>query len=210
MRLIRSLVILAVLAALVVEVGYRLLLQTEFVAAAGAGDPRAQDVSAGVGFPVTPGLVLHRTVAVDLSAVNVDLGSVVAGTVTVHATGVHLRILPSFTGRRADVTAVTRATFSAAISQEQASRTLPAGYRYVFEAGDAVLLKGPGSTLTGRLEVRAPAQVIFILPGLQTPPVMAFGGYPFSTCVQSVAVRAGTATITCTEQGKGREFFPHP
>jgi len=74
MRLLRLVIVLAVIAALVGEVGYRFLLQSEFVAAAAAQDPGAQDISANVGFPVTPGLALHRAASVTVSEHHVDLG----------------------------------------------------------------------------------------------------------------------------------------
>jgi hypothetical protein len=122
---------------------------------------------------------------------------------------VHLNVLSSLTGRRADVTSVGNVDFSADISQAEASRTLPAGYSYVFQA-DKVIMKGPGTTnLTGRFQVRAPAQLIFILPGLQTPPVITFSGYPFSQCVQGVRVVPGKATVTCSKAHPGTGLFPH-
>ncbi len=208
-RLLRLAIGLVVIVALVGEVGYRLLLQTEFVAAAAARDPQAQNVSASIGFPLMPGLVLHRTARVTVSEHQVALGSLKADALVARGTGVHFKILSSLTGRSADVTSVDRVDFSADISQAEASRTLPAGYSYVFQA-DRVIMKGPGTTLTGRFEVRAPAQVIFILPGLQTPPVLTFSGYPFSQCVTGVKVVAGKATITCSKPHPGTNLFAHP
>ncbi len=209
MRVVRIAVIVAVAAVLLGEVAYRFLLQTEFVAAVAAQDPKALDISAAVRFPLTPGLVLHHAATVNLSAHRIGLGSITADVVTARATGVHLKILQSLASRRADVTSVDRVDFSADISQTEASRTLPSGYSYVFQA-DKVIMKGPGSTnLTGRFQVRGPEQVIFILPGLQTPPVMTFSGYPFSGCVQAVTVAPGKATITCSMQHPGTNFFPH-
>ena len=209
MRLLRLVLVLAVIGALLGEVGYRLLLQTEFVAAAAARDPKAQDVSANVGFPLTPGLVLHRAANVTVSEHHVDLGSLKADALVTQGTGVHLKVLSSLAGRRADVTSVDKVDFSADISQAEASRTLPAGYSYLFQA-DKVIMKGPGTTtLTGRFQVRAPAQLIFILPGLQTPPVITFSGYPFSQCLQGVKVVPGKATITCSKAHPGTALFPH-
>ena len=49
-RLLRLALALVVIVALLGEIGYRLLLQTEFVAAAAAKDPQAQSVSASVGY----------------------------------------------------------------------------------------------------------------------------------------------------------------
>ena len=209
MRLLRLVIVLAVVGALLGEVGYRFLLQSEFVAAASAQDPKAQDISANVGFPLTPGVVLHRAANVTVSERQIDLGSLKADALVARGTGVHLNILSSLTGRRADVTSVDNVDFSAEISQAEASRTLPAGYSYVFQA-DKVIMKGPGTTnLTGRFQVRAPAQLIFILPGLQTPPVITFSGYPFSQCVQGVKVVPGKATITCSKAHPGTALFPH-
>jgi hypothetical protein len=209
MRLLRLVIVLAVIAALVGEVGYRFLLQSEFVAAAAAQDPGAQDISANVGFPVTPGLALHRAASVTVSEHHVDLGSLKADALVALGKGVHLNVLSSLTGRRADVTSVDNVDFSAEISQAEASRTLPAGYSYVFQA-DKVIMKGPGTTnLTGRFQVRAPAQLIFILPGLQTPPVITFSGYPFSQCVQAVKVVPGKATVSCSKSHPGTGLFPH-
>ena len=208
-RLLRLAVALVVLVVLVGEVGYRLLLQTEFVAAAATRDPRARGVSASVGFPLMPGLALHRTANVTVSEHHVVLGSLTADALVARGTGVHLRILSSLTDRRADVVSVDSVDFSAGLSQAEASRTLPAGYSYVFQA-DRVIMKGPGTTLTGRFEVRAPAQVIFILPGLQTPPVLTFSGYPFSQCVTGVEVLPGKATITCSKPHPGTDLFAHP
>jgi hypothetical protein len=71
-------------------------------------------------------------------------------------------------------------------------------------------MKGPGTTLTGRFEVRAPAQLIFILPGLLKPPVITFSGYPFSQCVTGVTVVPGKATIACSKPHPGTGLFPHP
>jgi len=209
MRLLRLVIVLAVIGALVGEVAYRFLLQSEFVAGAAARDPGAQDISANVGFPVTPGLALHRTASVTVAEHRVDLGSLRADAVVARGTGVHVNVLTSLTGRRADVTSVDNVDFSADISQAEASRTLPAGYSYVFQA-DKVIMKGPGTTnLTGRFQVRAPAQVIFILPGLQTPPVITFSGYPFSQCVQAVVVVPGKATVSCSKAHAGTGLFPH-
>ena len=208
-RLLRLAVALVVIVALLGEVGYRLLLQTEFVAAAAARDPQARGVSASVGFPLTPGLALHRSAEVTVSEHDVALGSLKAGVLVARGKGVHLKILSSLADRRADVTSVDRVEFSADISQAEASRTLPAGYSYVLQA-DRVIMKGPGTTLTGRFEVRAPAHVIFILPGLQSPPVLAFSGYPFSQCVTGVTVVPGKATITCSKAHPGPDLFPHP
>jgi hypothetical protein len=209
MRLLRLVIVLAVIGALLGEVAYRFLLQSEFVAAAAARDPGAQDISANVGFPLTPGLALHRAASVTVSEHHVDLGSLKADALVARGTGVHLNILSSLTGRRADVTSVGNVDFSAEISQAEASRTLPAGYSYVFQA-DKVIMKGPGTTnLTGRFQVRAPAQLIFILPGLQTPPVITFSGYPFSQCVQGVKVVPGKATVTCSKAHPGTGLFPH-
>ena len=208
MRVVRIAVIVAVAAVLLGEVAYRFLLQTEFVAAVAAQDPKALDISAAVRFPLTPGLVLHHAATVNLSAHRIGLGSITADVVTARATGVHLKILQSLASRRADVTSVDRVDFSADISQTEASRTLPAGYSYVFQV-DKAILKGPGTTnLVGRLELRAPAQVIFIVPGLQTPPAITLSGYPFADCVQSVTVTAGRATITCTKERPGTDYFP--
>ena len=210
MRLLRPVLVLAVIGALLGEVGYRLLLQSELVAAAAARDPRAQDVSANVGFPLTPGLVLHRAANVTVSEHHIDLGSLKADALVTQGTGVHLKVLSSLAGRRADVTSVDKVDFSADISQAEASRTLPTGYSYVFQA-DKVIMKGPGRTvLTGQFQVRAPAQLIFILPGLQTPPVIKFSGYPFSGCVQGVKVVPGKATITCSRPHPGTDLYPHP
>ena len=209
MRLLRLVIVLAVIGALVGEVAYRFLLQSEFVAAAAAQDPGAQDISANVGFPLTPGLALHRAASVTVSEHRIDLGSLKADAVVARGTGVHLNVLSSLTGRRADVTSVDNVDFSADISQAEASRTLPAGYSYVFQA-DKVIMKGPGTTnLTGRFQVRAPAQLIFILPGLQTPPVITLSGYPFSQCVQGVRVVPGKATVTCSKAHPGTGLFPH-
>jgi hypothetical protein len=209
MRLLRLVIVLAVIAALVGEVGYRFLLQSEFVAAAAAQDPGAQDISADVGFPVTPGLALHRAASVTVSEHHVDLGSLKADALVALGKGVHLNVLSSLTGRRADVTSVDNVDFSAEISQAEASRTLPAGYSYDYQA-DKVIMKGPGTTnLTGRFQVRAPAQLIFIRPGLQTPPVITFSGYPFSQCVQGVKVVPGKATVTCSKAHPGTGLFPH-
>jgi hypothetical protein len=209
MRLLRLVIVLAVVGALLGEVAYRFLLQSEFVAAAADQNPKAQDISANVGFPLTPGLALHRAASVTVSEHHIDLGSLKADAVVALGTGVHLNILSSLTGRRADVTSVDNVDFSAEISQAEASRTLPAGYSYVFQA-DKVIMRGPGTTnLTGRFQVRAPAQVIFILPGLQTPPVITFSGYPFSQCVQAVKVVPGKATITCSKARPGTGLFPH-
>jgi hypothetical protein len=209
-RLLRIAIVFALIALIVGEVGYRFLLQTEFVAAAVARDPKAQDVSASVGFPLTPALALHRAADVTVSGHHIDLGSLKADALVAQGTGVHLKILSSLTGRRAEVTSVDKVDFSADISQAEASRTLPAGYSYVFQA-DKVIMKGPGSTvLTGRFQVRAPAQLIFILPGLQTPPVIKFSGYPFSGCVQGVKVVPGKATITCSRPHPGNDLYPHP
>jgi hypothetical protein len=208
-RLLRIAIVFAVIVLIVGEVGYRFLLQSEFVAAAATQDPKAQDISANAGFPLTPGLVLHRAANVTVSERHIDLGSLKADAVVALGTGVHLKILSSLTGRRADVTSVDKVDFSADISQAEASRTLPAGYSYIFRA-DKVIMKGPGTTnLTGRFQVRAPAQLIFILPGLQTPPVMTFSGYPFSQCVQRVKVVPGKATITCSKAHPGTALFPH-
>jgi len=205
---VRIAVIVAVAAVLLGEVAYRFLLQTEFVAAVAAQDPKALDISAAVRFPLTPGLVLHHAATVNLSAHRIGLGSITADVVTARATGVHLKILQSLASRRADVTSVDRVDFSADISQTEASRTLPAGYSYVFQV-DKAILKGPSAiNLVGRFEVRAPAQVIFIVPGLQTPPAIALSGYPFADCVQSVTVTAGRATITCTKERPGTDYFP--
>ena len=210
MRLLRIAIVVAVIALIVGEVGYRFLLQSEFVAAAAAQDPKAQDISANVGFPLTPGVVLHRAANVTVSERQIDLGSLKADALVTQGTGVHLKIPSSLTGRRADVTSADKADYSAEFSQAEASRTLPAGYSYVFQA-DKVIMKGPGmTTLTGRFEVRAPAQLIFILPGLQTPPVITFSGYPFSQCVQGVKVVPGKATITCSKAHPGTDLFPHP
>jgi len=209
-RLLRLAIALVVIVALLGEVGYRLLLQSEFVAAAAASDPQAQDISANVGFPLTPGLLLHRAAKVTVSEHHVDLGSLKADALVALGTGVHLRFLSSLTGRPADVTSVDTVDFAADISQTEASRTLPAGYSYVFQA-DRVIMKEPGTTtLTGRFEVRAPAQLIFILPGLQTPPVLTFKGYPFSQCVTGVKVVPGKATIACSKPHPGTGLFPHP
>jgi hypothetical protein len=208
-RLLRLAIALVVIVALVGEVGYRLLLQTEFVAAAAARDPQAQNVSASIGFPLTPGLALHRTARVTVSEHQVALGSLKADALVARGTGVHFKILSSLTDRRADVTSVDKVDFSADISQAEASRTLPAGYSYVFQA-DRVIMKGPGTTLTGRFEVRAPAQLIFILPGLLTPPVITFSGYPFSQCVTGVTVVPGKATIACSKPHPGPNLFAHP
>ena len=209
MRVLRLVIVLAVIGALLGEVAYRFLLQSEFVAAAAAQDPKAQDISANAGFPLTPGLVLHRAADVTVSERNIDLGSLKADALVALGTGVHLKMLSSLTGRRADVTSVDKVDFSADISQAEASRTLPAGYSYTFQA-DKVIMKGPGRTnLTGRFQVRAPAQLIFILPGLQTPPVITFSGYPFSQCVQGVKVVPGKATITCSKAHPGTGLFPH-
>jgi hypothetical protein len=209
MRVLRLVIVLAVIGALLGEVAYRFLLQSEFVAAAAAQDPKAQDISANAGFPLTPGLVLHRAADVTVSERNIDLGSLKADALVALGTGVHLKMLSSLTGRRADVTSVDKVDFSADISQAEASRTLPAGYSYTFQA-DKVIMKGPGRTnLTGRFQVRAPAQLIFILPGLQTPPVITFSGYPFSQCVQGVKVVPGKATITCSKAHPGTALFPH-
>jgi hypothetical protein len=208
-RLLRLAIALVVIVALVGEVGYRLLLQTEFVAAAAARDPQAQNVSASIGFPLTPGLALHRTARVTVSEHQVALGSLKADALVARGTGVHFKILSSLTNRRADVTSVDKVDFSADISQAEASRTLPAGYSYVFQA-DRVIMKGPGTTLTGRFEVRAQAQLIFILPGLLKPPVITFSGYPFSQCVTGVTVVPGKATIACSKPHPGTGLFPHP
>jgi hypothetical protein len=210
MRLLRLVIVLAVIGALLGEVGYRYRLQSEFVAAAAARDPRAQDISANVGFPLTPGLALHRAASVTVSEHHVDIGSLKADALVAQGTGVHLKVLSSLTSRRADVTSVDKVDFSADISEAEASRTLPAGYSYVFQAGK-VIMKGPGrTTLTGRFQVRAPAQLIFIRPGLQTPPVITFSGYPFSQCVQGVEVVPGKATITCSRPHPGTDLYPHP
>jgi hypothetical protein len=108
------------------------------------------------------------------------------------------------------VTSVDKVDFSADISQAEASRTLPAGYSYVLQPGK-VIMKGPGSlTLTGQFQVRAPARLVFVLPGLQTPPVITFSGYPFSQCVQGVEVAPGKTTITCSRPHAGAELYPHP
>jgi hypothetical protein len=209
-RSLRIAIVCVVIALIVGEVGYRFLLQSEFVAAAAAQDPQAQDISANVGFPLTPGLLLHRAANVTVSERHIDLGSLKADALVAQGAGVHLKILSSLTGRRADVTSVDQVDFSAEISQGEASRTLPAGYSYVFQA-DKVIMKGPGTTtLTGRFQVRAPAQLIFILPGLQTPPVITFSDYPFSQCVQGVKVVLGKATITCSKPHPGTGLFPHP
>ena len=208
-RLLRLAIALVVIVALLGEVGYRLLLQTEFVAAAGARDPQAQTVSASIGFPLTPGLALHRTARVTVAEHQVPLGSVKADALVARGTGVHFKMLSSLTARRAEVTSVDKVDFSADISQAEASRTLPPGYSYVFQA-DRVIMKGPGTTLTGRFEIRAPAQVIFILPGLQTPPVLTFSGYPFSQCVTGVKVVPGKATIVCSKPDPGTNLFAHP
>jgi hypothetical protein len=208
-RLLRLALVLVLIVALLGEVAYRLLLQTEFVAAAAASDPQAQNVAASIGFPLTPGLALHRTARVTVTEHQVPLGSVKADALVARGTGVHVKMLSSLTARRAEVTSVDKVDFSADISQAEASRTLPAGYAYVFQA-DRVIMKGPGTTLTGRFEVRAPAQVIFILPGLQTPPVLTFSGYPFSQCVTGVKVVPGKATITCSKPEPGANLFAHP
>src|SRR5207249_1280418 len=73
-RLLRLAIALVVIVALLGEVGYSLLLQTEFVAAAAARDPQAQNVSASIGFPLTPGLALHRTARVTVSEHQIALG----------------------------------------------------------------------------------------------------------------------------------------
>lgn len=208
-RLLRLALALVLIVALLGEVAYRLLLQTEFVAAAAASDPQAQNVAASIGFPLTPGLALHRTARVTVTEHQVPLGSVKADALVARGTGVHVKMLSSLTARRAEVTSVDKVDFSADISQAEASRTLPAGYAYVFQA-DRVIMKGPGTTLTGRFEVRAPAQVIFILPGLQTPPVITFSGYPFSQCVTGVKVVPGKATIACSKPEPGANLFAHP
>jgi hypothetical protein len=208
-RLLRLVLALVVIVALLGEIGYRLLLQTEFVAAAAAKDPQAQSVSASVGFPLMPGLALHGTARVTLTEHQVPLGSVKADALVARGTGVRVNIFSSLADRKADVTSVGKVDFSADISQAEASRTLPPGYSYVLQA-DRVIMKGPGTTLTGRFEVRAPAQVIFILPGLQTPPVLTFSGYPFSQCVTGVKVAPGKATIDCSKPDPGTNLFAHP
>ena len=209
MRLLRLAIALVVIVVLLGEVGYRLLLQTEFVDTAAGRDPRAQNVSASIGFPLMPRSVLDRTAQVTVSEHQVGIGSLKADALVARGTGVHVKILSSLTNRRADVTSVDKVDFSADISQAEASRTLPSGYSYVFQA-ERVIMKGPGTTLTGRFEVRAPAQVIFILPGLQTPPVLTFSGYPFSQCVTGVEVLPGKATITCSKPHPGTDLFAHP
>jgi len=73
-----------------------------------------------------------------------------------------------------------------------------------------IVWMGEKAEIRNDVEVRAPAQLIFILPGLQTPPVLTFSGYPFSQCVTGVKVVSGKATITCSKPYPGTNLFAHP
>ena len=214
MRYLLKLVIGLALLAVLAETIAHFLIQYEIVASVAEHQPGAQVVTAGVHIPVLPGIVQHRRIPdVRVSARHVDLSTVVADRVTVHAFGLKLRTSNSLSPG-AGVTHVDRIDLTVRFTQEELSALLPKSTSFVFGQG-TVTLKGLVTSVTGQFAIQPPAKLVFVVqgspaPGLASAPAIAFQVQPLASCIQSVKLTKGSLTITCEEiNPPTTDLLPH-
>ncbi len=215
MKLIFKLVMVAVVVVVLAEGSAHYFLQSEIVAAVAKRDPSAEDVSAGVEFPMLWQLAAHGSVPrVTVSARHVNLSTLTADKVTAVARGVHMNMVGSLADRQADVTRIDRIDLTVTFTDKEASALLPPGNSFVFGAG-TVTIKGLATSITGRFQLEPPARIVFAVEGLKIPgfpslPAISIPVRPLASCVQGIRLTPGYLMITCVETNPTTtDFLPH-
>ena len=196
----RSIVIALVLLAVLGEGASRVLIQSDLSARVRAADPSAIAVKASVSFPLLPRLVLGQSIdSVKVTARTVSLGVLTADSVTVTATGVHLR-LGSLVGSRVHVSRVEHLSIVASITDVEASSVLRPGLSFTFGQG-TVTLHNPVTSVTGHFALQSPGTLAFMVVGSGVPGLNAsltFSKAPFATCTPAIALTPGHLRLACT------------
>lgn len=179
-----------------------------------AHDPAATSTSATVSAPVLFGLLTRQTVdKISISADHVAVENFLLDRTTAVLHGVHFDLKESIRQSEPQIRSIDRLDATTELSQEQASKLLPAGLRFVFSPGQAEIVGGPFS-ITGSLE--AAGTGIVFKPSVPLPkqiriPVISLGN-TLGECLNNMTIvtETGHVTISCSENDPPANFGPFP
>lgn len=175
-------------------------------------DPVARQVKVRVSAPLLFRLMTNRAVDhIFLSASHVDVGPFLADKVGARIDKIKLDVGRLLRHSEAVITSIDRVDSYVEVSQAQASKVLPPGFRFEFTRS-GVVVKGAGVVVKGRFKIVPPAEVVFELdPGATLPAGMAapswtFERIPFVTCLETLAFEPGLLRITCSNRDPVNDF----
>ncbi|MGH2705531.1 MAG: LmeA family phospholipid-binding protein [Actinomycetota bacterium] len=177
-------------------------------------DPRTTNVDADVSIPLLVGLAANGSIRrVDVSVTDVTAAPLMVHRVVAVFHDVALDTGESLRRREPVVTSIRRLDVTAEISEENASKLLPPGFRV--ELGDGTLtLRGLGLAVEGTLTVSPPSSLVFEpAEGARLPlgiavPVLRLQGVPYVTCVRHLEFRPGLLRLTCSIDNPPPRFPP--
>lgn len=210
-RLVVILIVLAAAGYGVAEVYAKGYAEERMVQMAEERDPLAQGSEASVSAPLIFGIVRNGTIArIEISNRHLDVGPFIADQVSAVLTGVHLDRAESFRTRSIKLESIDRIEMSVEVTQEEASKVLPEGFRFEFSE-DRVSLIGGDLEVSGRFEISGHNEVTFTsdepIPGARSI-TWRFGAIPFVTCISSVELEEGLLIVVCTEDNPPAQFPP--
>lgn len=193
------------------EVWAKGLAEEKIEEAAEERDPLARGSDASVSFPLLWGVMTRGTInRVEISNRHVELGPFVSDEVRAEFTGVHIDRARSIAARRPEVISIDRAEISFTVSQEEASKVLPQGFRFDF-GDNAVALIGPGIQIPGRIESSGDSGLRFIPEQDALPRGVGaawdFGDMPFVECAVEVSITPGLMRASCAVDDPPVEFI---
>lgn len=197
------------------EVWAKGFAETKLEEAVAEKDPQAQQVEASVSVPLIFGLLTRgRVERVEVAATHVAAGSILADRASAVLHGVALDVGASVSRRKLVLRSIDLLDVVVEISQEEASKLLPAGYSFEFGPG-SVALRGPGGIeIGGDAVVEPPAAVRFqpdpgvSLPRGVTVPAIELAGVSFVACVREVVFTPGVMQVTCSQENPPPRFPP--
>lgn len=176
--------------------------------------PVAREVDSSVSVPLLFRVLITSTVSrVEISVRHVETEGLPTDRISATLEGVHIDLGESISQREVVVESVDRLVIAIEITDEQASKTLPARFAFEFRPS-AVVVSGPGVRFEAEPQVASKSQIRFVakgqLPGGIRLPVWNLGSLPLLACNElDVDVDSGRLRITCAIDNPPIDFPPH-
>jgi len=166
-------------------------------------EPLIKDPQVSMSRPLVLGLLMNSTIRrVEVTSDHPALGPLTAERVEATLSGTHIDRGASIAQQKVVVTSVDSIAVSVDVSDEQASRVLPSGFRFTFDSG-GVTVAGRGLRVKGQISSAGKGVLKFkpngSLPVTVSVPLLRYPRLPLVGCLPEVRTTQGTLKLTCKQ-----------
>jgi len=166
-------------------------------------EPLIKDPKVSMSRPVVLGLLMNSTIRkVKVASDRPNLGLLTAERVEATLSGTHIDRGASISQQKVVVTSIDSIEVSVDVSEEQASRVLPTGFRFTFDS-TGVTLAGRGLRVKGQISSAGTGVLKFkangSLPVTVSVPLLRYPRLPLVECLPEVRATQGILKLTCKQ-----------